>query len=113
MGSERMSFDELVTAIGSNKVPTLSAQTALPAGHVHRRSPVGRYRPVWCQPERTGVGPRLVARRTGGGMGPFASRQVIGQQAVAQIAQQAAAQLLGISWGHHLASEALRGVAQH
>jgi hypothetical protein len=34
---------------------------------------------------------------------------VIGQQAVAPIAQQAAAQLLGIPWGHHLASEALRG----
>ena len=115
MGSERMSFDELVTAIGqahamgSDKVPTPSAQTALPAGHVHRRSPVGRYRPVWCQPERTGAGPRLVARRTGGGMGPFASRQVIGQQAVAPIAQQPATQLLGIPWGHHLASEALRG----
>ena len=32
-------------------------------------------------------------------MGPFASRQVIGQQAVAPIAQQPAAQLLGIPWG--------------
>ncbi len=42
-------------------------------------------------------------------MGPFASRQAIGQQPVAPIAQQAAAQLLGIPWGHHLASEALRG----
>lgn len=42
-------------------------------------------------------------------MGPFASRQVIGQQAVAPIAQQPATQLLGIPWGHHLASEALRG----
>ena len=42
-------------------------------------------------------------------MGPFASRHVIGQQAVAPIAQQPATQLLGIPWGHHLASEALRG----
>ena len=33
----------------------------------------------------------------------------LGQQAVAPIAQQPAAQLLGIPWGHHLASEALRG----
>ena len=32
-------------------------------------------------------------------MGPFASRQVIGQQAVAPIAQQPATQLLGIPWG--------------
>ena len=33
----------------------------------------------------------------------------LGQQAVAPIAQQPATQLLGIPWGHHLASEALRG----